>query len=191
MAPRSRTLAWKIPRMKEPGGLQSMGSRLSGFIFTFQFHAVEKEMAAHSSVVPGESQGRGSLVGCCLWSHTQSDMTEVAQHLSSSSRHAVLHSDYINLHSYQECRRVCFSLYSLNHFAVLFFENLFSLVFIGTTFLRSSLNWFHPVLSSHPVDSSIVEPVQQFCKCLLVCGLHLTAFLSQKLSYLYPYSLAK
>ena len=26
MAPHSRTLAWKIPWMEEPGGLQSMGS---------------------------------------------------------------------------------------------------------------------------------------------------------------------
>ena len=26
--------------------------------------------------MPGESQGRGSLVGCCLWGHTDSDMTE-------------------------------------------------------------------------------------------------------------------
>ena len=26
MAPHSSTLAWKIPRMDEPGGLQSMGS---------------------------------------------------------------------------------------------------------------------------------------------------------------------
>ena len=27
--------------------------------------------------LPGESQGRGTLVGCCLWGHTESDMTEV------------------------------------------------------------------------------------------------------------------
>ena len=27
MAPHSSTLAWKIPWMEEPGGLQSMGSR--------------------------------------------------------------------------------------------------------------------------------------------------------------------
>ena len=27
MAPHSSTLAWKIPWMKEPGGLQSMGSQ--------------------------------------------------------------------------------------------------------------------------------------------------------------------
>jgi len=30
MAPHSRTLAWKIPWMEEPGGLQSMGSRRVG-----------------------------------------------------------------------------------------------------------------------------------------------------------------
>ena len=27
--------------------------------------------------LPGESQGRGSLVGCCLWGLTEWDMTEV------------------------------------------------------------------------------------------------------------------
>jgi len=38
---------------------------------------VEKEMATHSSALPGESQGQGSLVGCRLWGHTESDTTEV------------------------------------------------------------------------------------------------------------------
>ena len=82
MAPHSSTLAWKIPWTEEPGRLQSMGSlrvgtRLSHFAFTFHFHALEKEMATHSSVLAGESQGRGSLVGCCLWGLTESDTTEV------------------------------------------------------------------------------------------------------------------
>ena len=27
-------------------------------------------------ILPGESQGRGSLVGCCLWGRTESDTTE-------------------------------------------------------------------------------------------------------------------
>ena len=27
-------------------------------------------------LLPGESQGWGSLVGCCLWSRTESDMTD-------------------------------------------------------------------------------------------------------------------
>ena len=55
MAPHASTLAWKIPRMEEPGGLQTMGSlnqtRLSDFTLTFHFHALEKEMATHSSVL--------------------------------------------------------------------------------------------------------------------------------------------
>ena len=29
--------------------------------------------------LPGESQGRGILVGCRLWGRTESDMTEVTQ----------------------------------------------------------------------------------------------------------------
>ena len=43
--------------MEEPGRLQSMGSpyksrtRLRDFTFTFLFHALEKEMATHSSVL--------------------------------------------------------------------------------------------------------------------------------------------
>ena len=52
-------------------------TRLSNFTFTFHFHALEKEMATHSSVLAGESQGRGSLVGCRLWGHTELDTTEV------------------------------------------------------------------------------------------------------------------
>ena len=81
MAPYSSTLAWKIPWTEEPGGLQSMGvagrrARLSDFTFTFHFHALEKEMATHSCVLPGESQGRWSLVGCRLWGCTESDTTE-------------------------------------------------------------------------------------------------------------------
>ena len=67
MAPYSSTLAWKIPWMEEPGGLQSMGSlsqtRLSDFTFTFYFHALEKEMATHSSVlawrIPGTEEPGG------------------------------------------------------------------------------------------------------------------------------------
>ena len=34
-------------------------------------------MATHSSVLPGESQGQESLVGCRLWGRTESDTTEV------------------------------------------------------------------------------------------------------------------
>ena len=40
---------------------------LSDFTFTFHFHALEKEMAAHSSVLAWRIPGTGSLVGCRLW----------------------------------------------------------------------------------------------------------------------------
>ena len=39
--------------------------------------SLEKEMAAHSSILAGESQGQQSLVGCRLRGLTESDTTEV------------------------------------------------------------------------------------------------------------------
>ena len=82
MAPHSSTLAWKIPWTEEPGRLRSMGvtegrTRLSDFTFTFHFHALERKWQPTPVFLPGESQERGSLVGCCLWGRTESDMTEV------------------------------------------------------------------------------------------------------------------
>ena len=50
---------------------------MSDFTFTFPFPALEKEMATHSSVLPWRIPGMGQPVGCCLWGHTESDMTEV------------------------------------------------------------------------------------------------------------------
>ena len=54
--------------MGEPGGLQSMGSLrvghdLSNFTFTFHFHALEKEMAAHSGVLAWRIPGVGKSGG--------------------------------------------------------------------------------------------------------------------------------
>ena len=115
MATHSSTLAWTIPRMEEPGRLQSVGllgvehdwanslslftfthwrrkrqptpvflpgesrkegawwaavhgvaerrTRLSDFTFTFHFHALEKEMATHSSVLAWRIPGTGEPGG--------------------------------------------------------------------------------------------------------------------------------
>ena len=67
MGPHSSTLAWKMLWTQEPGRLQSMGSlswiRLSDFTFTFQFHALEKEMATHSSVLAWRIPGTGEPGG--------------------------------------------------------------------------------------------------------------------------------
>ena len=67
MAPHSSTLAWKIPWMEEPGaavpGIAASRTRLSGFAFTFHFHALEKEMATHSSVLAWRIPGTGEPGG--------------------------------------------------------------------------------------------------------------------------------
>ena len=55
------TLAWKIPWTEEPGRLQSMGSL--GVTFTFHFHALEKEVANHSSVLAWRIPGTGEPGG--------------------------------------------------------------------------------------------------------------------------------
>ena len=69
MTPHSSTLAWKIPWTEEPGGLQSMRSlrvehdwatSLSLFTFTHW----RRKWQPTPVFLPGESQGRGSLVGC-------------------------------------------------------------------------------------------------------------------------------
>ena len=57
-------------------GVAKSQARLSDFIFTFHCHALEKEMAAHSSVLAWRIPGMGSLVGFRLWGRTESDMTE-------------------------------------------------------------------------------------------------------------------
>ena len=81
VAPHSSTLAWKISWMEEPGGLPSMGSlrirhdwATSLSLFTFM-HWVRRWQPT-PVFLPGESQGRGSLVGCRLWGRTESDTTE-------------------------------------------------------------------------------------------------------------------
>ena len=57
-------------------GVAKSQKRLSDFTFTFHFHALEKEMATHSSVLAWRILGTGSLVGCRLWGCIESDTTE-------------------------------------------------------------------------------------------------------------------
>ena len=58
-------------------GVTKSRTRLSDFTFTFLFHALEKEMATHSSVLAWRISGTGEPGGCRLWGHTVSDKTEV------------------------------------------------------------------------------------------------------------------
>ena len=58
-------------------GVTEDRTRLRNFTFTFHFHALEKEMATHSSVLAWRIPGTESLVSCRLWDHTDLDTTEV------------------------------------------------------------------------------------------------------------------
>ena len=75
MAPHSSTLAWKIPWTEEPGRLQSMGSLRVGHDWAsslsfFTFMHWRRKWQPTPVFLPGGFQGRGSLVGCCLWGRT-------------------------------------------------------------------------------------------------------------------------
>ena len=56
-------------------GVAKSRTQLSDFTFTFMFW--RRKWQPTPAFLPGESQGRGSLVGYRLWGHTESDTTEV------------------------------------------------------------------------------------------------------------------
>ena len=74
MAPHSSTPAWKIPWTEEPGRLQSTGSLRVGH---HTFMHWRRKWQLTPVFLPGESQGRGRLVGCDLRGRTELDTTEV------------------------------------------------------------------------------------------------------------------
>ena len=81
MAPHSGTLAPKIPWMEEPGRLQSMGPLRvrhdwATSLSLVTFMRWRRKWQPTPVFLPGESQGRGSLVSCRLWGRTESDTTE-------------------------------------------------------------------------------------------------------------------
>ena len=68
MAPDSSTLVWQIPWAGEPGGLQSVGLLWIGHYWVtslslFTFIHWRRKWQPTPVFLPGESQGRGSLVG--------------------------------------------------------------------------------------------------------------------------------
>ena len=82
MATHSSPLAWQIPWTEGPCGLQSMGSlgvrhNWATSLSLFAFMHWRRQWQPTPVFLPGESQGWRSLVGCHLWSRTESDTTEV------------------------------------------------------------------------------------------------------------------
>ena len=112
MAPHSSTLAWKIPWMEEPGGPQSMGSlrvrqdsetSLSLFIFMHW----RRKWQPTPVFLPGESQGQGSLMGCCcLWGHTESDTTEATAAAAVLSERCLGYQDKVPINEIRTLEKV-------------------------------------------------------------------------------------
>ena len=57
-------------------GVAKSQTRQSDFTLTFQFHALEKEMATPSSVLAWRIPGTGEPDGLPSWGRTESDTTE-------------------------------------------------------------------------------------------------------------------
>ena len=97
-APHSSALAWKIPWTEVPGRLPSVGSlrvrhdwAISLSLFTFMHW--RRKWQPTPVFLPGESQGRGSLVGC-VYGVTQSRTR--LKRLSSSSSNITFNTERIN-----------------------------------------------------------------------------------------------
>ena len=156
MALHSSTLAWKIPWMEEPGGLQSTGLlrvahdwATSLSLFTFMHW--RRKWQPTPVFFPGESQGRGSLVGWCLWGRTELDMMK---RLSSSSIDTWYQTSYMFFHSY-------FFFLKLKSFVHL-------LSFVLVLSLESSLYILHTVTLSDVRCANIFsQSVAYFLKLIL------------------------
>ena len=79
MATHSSTLAWKNPLgggawSAAVHGVTKSWTQLSDFTFTLMHW--RRRWQPTPVFLPGESQGRESLVGCRLWGRTESDTTE-------------------------------------------------------------------------------------------------------------------
>ena len=70
MTTHSRILAWRIPWIEEPGGLQSMGSQRVG-------HAVETEHTAQSSRIVSSDYFRWLFPSLICSSHACADRSSV------------------------------------------------------------------------------------------------------------------
>ena len=84
MAPHSSTLAWKNPMdggvwWAPVHGVTKSRTQLSDFPFTFHLHALEKEMATHSSVLARRIPGTGEPGGLpSMGSHSRTRLKQLS-----------------------------------------------------------------------------------------------------------------
>ena len=132
MAPHSSTLAWKIPRTEEPGRLQSMGSRRVGHdwatsLLLFTFMHWRRKWQPTPVFLPGESQGQGSPMGCCLWGRPESDTTGDLAAYNLGKKSSVLQPFCLSSEAVIFKFLFCFFKVVLLAFIAIYLNNLFLL----------------------------------------------------------------
>ena len=92
--------------------------------------------------LPGESQGQGSLVGCCLWGRTESDTTEVTQH-SIYMKHTCISfigiyidHQYIHYHQY-------ISIHTDSYIFISMFSRIYNYIFIYSSPIEVYIYFSH------------------------------------------------
>ena len=184
MAPHSSTLAWKIPWMEEPGGLQSMGSLRVGHdwvtsLLLFTFMHWRRKWQPTSVFLSGESQGRGSLVGC-LYGVAQS--WTGLKWLSSSigSNNTVIWSQRISFHPCP-CDLSLFFFF-FNKIAYVFsFWGLHSIPLYRILF-KSGFSWCSfKLLVCELADTGLLWPITVKCIFFAPSQNHWTEFLKPRM----------
>ena len=97
-------------------GVAGSRTRLSDFTFTFHFHALEKEMATHSSVLAWRILGMVEPGGLpSMWSHRvghdESDLAAAAAYIYIHIRMCV--NIYIYTHAYIKVQQALLAFYQI------------------------------------------------------------------------------
>ena len=157
MAPHSSILAWKIPWTEEPARLQSMGSLRVGHnwessLSLCNFMHWRRKWQPTLVFLPGEPQGRGSLVGCRLWGCTELGLTEPLNW-----------TELINFGG-----KLCFCWYCYIKIMKLDAVIIFNNTQINPN--RDNQRWIIESEWESPDDLSISKPSLVPCSCLILCA---------------------
>ena len=143
--------------MEEPGGLQSTGSLRVGHewvtsVSLFTFIHSRRKWQPTPVFLPGESQGRGGLLGCRLWGRTESDMTEATQQQQQQQQRLICY----------EVNQVCWSFSQSVHLILPTYS--------------PTLSKKKKIQQNHQISYLVfAKPWSQFCFCFcffLTCLCH-------------------
>ena len=171
MALHSSTLAWRIPWKEEPGRLQSMGLLRVGHSWAtslslFTFMHWRRKWQPTPLLLPGESQGRQSLVGCRLWGHR---VGHNWSDLAAAAAAPVAFPTFFNISLNLAIRRLYSEPQSVPS---LVFADYLELLYLWLQgYNQSYFGIDHLVMSMCRVLSVLLEEGVRFDKCILLAKL--------------------